>query len=336
MAAIDMKKWISEIRKQKERVAVPVMTHPGIELIGKNVLDAVSNGEIHHQAIMALEQKYPAAATTVIMDLTVEAEAFGAQIHFSKNEVPAVVARLLKDEDDIHNLQIPELNIARIPDYIKANRLTAQAITDKPVLAGCIGPFSLAGRLYDMSEMMMLPYINPEAASLLLEKCTVFLIHYCKALKETGVSGIVIAEPAAGLLSNEDCLNSSSIYIQSLVKEVQDDYFAVVLHNCGNTGHCTKAMVSTGAMGYHFGNAIHLPEAAKQVPESALVFGNIDPVGLFKAGTPEMMYNAVMQLLKNMTAFPNYILSSGCDTPPHSPIENIDAFYKALKDYNAN
>ena len=129
--------------------------------------------------------------------------------------------------------------------------LTAKNITDRPVLAGCIGPYSLAGRLYDMSEIMMLIYINLEAANTLLHKCTDFIIRYCMALKATGVNGVVMAEPAAGLLSNEDCLQYSSVFVKEIVEKVQDDHFTVVLHNCGNTGNCTQAMVYTGAAAYH-------------------------------------------------------------------------------------
>ena len=55
------------------------------------------------------------------------------------------------------------------------------------------------------------------------------------ALKATGVNGVVMAEPAAGLLSNEDCLQYSSLFVKEIIEKVQDDHFAVVLHNCGNT-----------------------------------------------------------------------------------------------------
>ncbi len=334
MEKINMLNWKSGVLTNKARVAIPIMTHPGIELIGRTVNEAVTDGEIHHRAIMALNEKYPAAATTVIMDLTVEAEAFGAQIHFSPDEVPSVEQRLLVSEADIEALPIPGTDAGRIPEYLKANRLTAAAIKNKPVFAGCIGPFSLAGRLYDMSEMMMLPYLNPAAASLLLEKCTTFLIEYGKALKETGVSGVMVAEPAAGLLSNDDCFANSSVYIKKMVDALQDEHFAVILHNCGNTGHCTQAMTQVGAMGYHFGNAIDLPEAAKIVPSSGLVMGNIDPVSMFRSGSPEEMKETVTGLLHAMAPYPNFILSSGCDTPPNVPFVNIDAFYEALSEYN--
>ena len=248
--------------------------------------------------------------------------------------MPSVTGRLLTDEAAIESLEVPALNRGRIAQYLKANMLAAKSIADRPVLAGCIGPYSLAGRLYDMSEIMMLIYINPEAAAVLLQKCTDFITRYCLALKATGVSGVVMAEPAAGLLSNEDCQQYSSVYVKQIIDKVQDDNFAVILHNCGNTGHCTQAMVTTGAMGYHFGNKINMVDALKEVPADALAMGNLDPVGIFKMSTAEQVKQATLQLLNETAAYPNFVLSSGCDTPPHVPMENIDAFFEALEEYN--
>ena len=334
MSKLNMKEWINEIIQKKEVVAMPIMTHPGIEMIGKTVRDAVTDGQVHYNAIQALSEKYPTAAATVIMDLTVEAEAFGAEIVFPENEVPSVVGRLLNDEEAIDKLEIPALNKGRVPQYLKANMLVAKTITDRPVFAGCIGPYSLAGRLYDMSEIMMLIYINPEAAHSLLKKCSDFILRYCMALKATGVNGVVMAEPAAGLLSDEDCTQYSSVFIKEIVGKVQDDHFTVILHNCGNTGHCTKAMVATGAAAYHFGNKIDMVEALKEVPADALAMGNLDPVSLFKAAAPEEMKKATLDLLEATRSYPNFVLSSGCDTPPHTPAENIDAFFAALNEFN--
>lgn len=325
---------MSSLIRDKKVAAIPVMTHPGIELTGNTVLEACSDGNIHFNAIKALADKYPTAAASVIMDLTVEAEAFGADISFTDNEVPAVIGHLLDSAADIRVLEVPSLKAGRVPQYLKANLLAARAITDRPVIGGCIGPFSLAGRLYDMSEIMMLIYQDPEAAHLLLSKCTKFISKYCKALKECGVNAVMMAEPAAGLMSDEDCKRFSSDYVKSIVEEVQDDYFSVILHNCGNTGHCTKAMVSTGSAGYHFGNKCDMTEVSRDVPPTALTMGNLDPVSLFKDATPEQMSEETTHLLEAMREFPNFVLSSGCDTPPHTPMENIDAFFEALEKFN--
>ena len=331
---MNMRQWVADVIRQKEVTAVPVMTHPGIELNGNTVRQAVSDGRVHYEAVMTLTKRYPSAAACTIMDLTTEAEAFGAEIAFSDEAVPAVSGRLLKDVESIHQLQVPSLNEGRIPAYLKANLLAARAVDDRPLLAGCIGPFSLAGRLYDMSDIMVLIYEHPDAAHELLEKCTAFIEKYCLALKATGANGVMMAEPAAGLMSNDDCLQFSSQYVKRIVERVQDDSFIVVLHNCGNTGHCTKAMVATGAAAYHFGNKCRMEEVIREVPPTTLAMGNIDPVSIFKDGMPSQMKATVLDLLEQMRPYPNFVLSSGCDTPPHTPQHNVDAFFEALAEWN--
>ena len=338
-----MRQWVADIIRQREVAAIPVMTHPGIEQNGHTVRQAVSDGNIHYQAVMTLAQQFPSAAACTIMDLTTEAEAFGAEIAFSNEAVPAVASRLLPDVQSIYDLQVPSLSSGRIPEYLKANLLAAKdsslftlhsSLEKRPLFAGCIGPFSLAGRLYDMSDIMVLIYEHPEAAHVLLDKCTQFIGKYCEALKLTGANGVLMAEPAAGLLSNDDCLAFSSQYVKRIVDRVQDDNFIVILHNCGNQGHCTRAMVATGAAAYHFGNKCQMEEVIRDVPPTALAMGNLDPVSLFKDGTPEQMREATLNLLEKMRPYPNFVLSSGCDTPPHTPIENINAFFEALNQWN--
>ena len=341
---INMKQWVADIIRQRKVAAIPVMTHPGIEENGHSVRQAVSDGQIHYEAVMTLAQQYPSAAACTIMDLTTEAEAFGSEIAFSDDAVPAVASRLLPDVQSIHDLQVPSLSAGRIPQYLKANLLAArqfEALAQQgnskgtfPLFAGCIGPFSLAGRLYDMSDIMVLIYEQPDAAHLLLDKCTQFIEKYCEALKLTGANGVVMAEPAAGLMSNDDCMTFSSQYVKRIVERVQDDNFIVILHNCGNTGHCTQTMVATGAAAYHFGNKCRMEEVIRDVPPTALAMGNLDPVSIFKDGTPELMREATLNLLDKMRPYPNFVLSSGCDTPPHTPKENVKAFFDALDEWN--
>lgn len=325
-----MLKWIEEMMQKPEVAAVPIMTHPGIELIGKTVKDAVSDGQVHYQAVKALSEKYPSAASTLIMDLTVEAEAFGAPIVMPEEEIPSVSGRLLSSAEDIEALQIPSLSAGRVSQYLMANMLSARNITDRPVFAGCIGPFSLAGRLYDMNEIMMGIYIEPDAMHLLLDKCTTFIINYCQAIKKTGVAGVMMAEPASGLLSDEDAMEFSTKYVQRVVAAVQDDNFTLVLHNCGNTGHCTHSMIASGARALHFGNMIDMEQVMAEVPSDILVMGNLDPVSIFKQATPEKVFEETSSLLEKMKPYNNFVLSSGCDLPPMVPFANIDAFFAAL------
>ena len=324
-----MNKTISKILTTDRIPVMPIMTHPGIELIGKKVIDAVKDGQTHYEAVMALRKRFPqSVASTTIMDLSMEAEAFGANIVFDDNEVPTVSGRMLESAADVEALQIPSLDTKRVPEYLKANRLAAAEL-DVPLFGGCIGPFSLAGRLYDMTELMMAMYIEPETANLLLDKCTQFILEYCKQIKASGSAGVVMAEPAAGLLSNDDCQAYSSRFVKTIVDTVQDDNFVVMLHNCGNTGQCTKAMIETGAAALHFGNAIDMAQVLEEVPADIAVSGNINPVEIMKFGTPQQVEDVAKQLIKLADKHNNFILSTGCDVPPETPFENIESLFNA-------
>lgn len=324
-----MNNTISQLLTSANVPVMPIMTHPGIELINKKVIDAVKDGSVHYQAVMALRKRFPlSVASTTIMDLSVEAEAFGADIVFDDNEVPTVSGRLLTSAADVEALQIPTLDAKRVPEYLKANRLAAAEL-DVPLFGGCIGPFSLAGRLYDMTELMMAMYIEPDTANLLLDKCTQFILEYCKQIKASGSAGVVMAEPAAGLLSNDDCQAYSSRFVKTIVDAVQDDNFVVMLHNCGNTGQCTKAMIETGAAALHFGNKIDMAQVLAEVPSDIVVSGNIDPVEVMKFGTPQQVTDAAKSLLALAEKHNNFILSTGCDVPPETPFENIESLFNA-------
>ena len=330
-----MKTWIDSVLNSEKRLALPIMTHPGIEHLGKTVRDAITDGRVHYEAVKVLTEMYPAAAATTIMDLTVEAEAFGASVKISDTEIPTVTGRLVCDAASVEALKVPTLDAGRIPQYLLANRLAAENIKNRIVLAGCIGPFSLAGRLYDMSEIMTAIYIEPDVIQMLLDKCTEFILEYCKALKAAGTGGVVMAEPAAGLLSGDDCMMFATPYIKRIIDEVQDDSFTVVLHNCGNTGQCTDAMVATGARALHFGNKIDMTLAMTQVPSDVLAIGNIDPVTVFRQATAEQVKAVTKELLEKTAQYRNFVVSSGCDLPPRVPAANVEAFFEAVAEFNA-
>ena len=332
---IQMQDWKREVLASRTRQAMPILTSLGFDLNGTTIRAGASDSRVQARAVQTLARAYRFAASPMMMDLSVEAEAFGATIRLSDIEVPVVVGSRLQDCSEVAGLEVPGLQAGRLPKYLEAARLVAGAISDRPVFAGCIGPFSLAGRLFGMTEIMTEMLMDPEGILALLEKCTAFLGDYLEAFVATGVNGIIMAEPAAGLLSPAQCDAFSSAFVARLVRRVQTDHFAVILHNCGNNGGQNRSMLSTGAWGLHFGNRLDLPAALAELPRDVLVMGNVDPAGLFKMGTPEQIGAATTGLLAATAQYPNFVLSSGCDIPPLTPAANVDAFQAALARFNA-
>lgn len=330
----NMRKWMFNMCTSIERKAMPIMTYPGLSLANTNILEVVRYGEAQFKCIEALANKYPSAAAVTTMDLSVEAEAFGSPIKFSETEVPTVTTRIVTDEESVRALKAPTVGDGRTGGYITAAQLSAKYVRDRPTFGGEIGPFSLAGRLFDMTEVMVSIMLEPEIIHILLDKITDFLIEYARAFKEAGANGIIIAEPAAGLLSPAQCDEFSSKYVQRIVEEVQDDYFMVILHNCGNTKNLVSSMIGTGAMAFHFGNAVDMTDIMPQIPWGRIAFGNIDPASVFKNGTVEDVTVKTWEVLEKTFSYKNFVLSSGCDIPPGTPIENIEAFFTKLEEFN--
>jgi uroporphyrinogen decarboxylase len=93
-------------------------------------------------------------------------------------------------------------------------------------------------------------------------------------------------------------------------------------------------MLNSGANAFHFGNAIDMVETLKNCPKDKLIMGNVDPVGVMKMSSAREVKAFVIDLLNKTSEFDNFVLSTGCDLPPHVPSENISAFFEALDDYN--
>ena len=230
--------------------------------------------------------------------------------------------------------QIP----AKIAMYYELgeNGEAKELITDRPVFSGVVGPYSLTGRLLDVSEAMVLCYEEPDMVHAVLRKATDFLIEYINAYKAVGADGVVMAEPLAGMLSPALCEEFSAPYVKEIVDAVKSEDFLFIYHNCGNNVPLmADAVTSCGADAYHFGNAIDLAAMIPHVPADALIMGNVDPAGQICNGTPESVYEATMRVLRACSAAPNFCISSGCDIPPQSPWENIDAFSRAVEDFYA-
>lgn len=334
----NMYAWIEDQKAATAKKALPVLSFPSVQLLGIMVRELINDSDLQAKGMKAVADRVPTAAAVSLMDLSLEAECFGSKIRVSDEEVPTVVGSLIDaelDEDErleqAKALAVPAVGAGRTQIYIDAIEKAVGLITDRPVLAGVIGPFSLAGRLMDVTEAMIYCYDEPDMVHVLLQKATDFIIQYIKAYKAVGANGVVLAEPLAGLLSPGLAQEFSGDYCKQIVDAVQDESFIVVYHNCGNTAVLTMdSLLSCGAKAYHFGDAVDMTEVMEKIPSDVMALGNVSPAGEFCGGTPESIKQATWKVMEACCKYPNFVISSGCDIPPMSPWENIDAFFAAV------
>jgi len=331
---MNMKDWLKNAASLKK--PMPVLSFPGAQLLKTGVRELVHSGSLQAKCMKAIADRFNTLASLSLMDLSVESEAFGSPVRFSDDEVPTVIKAIVTNNESLSALKIPQIGAGRTSEYIKTIKEAKELIKDRPVFAGSIGPFSLSGRLMDMTEIMALCYEDPSLVHGVLDKASQFLTAYNTALREAGADGIVMAEPAAGLLSPSLIAEFSTPYVKRIIQAVETDACVYIYHNCGNTIPLIENILETGACAFHFGNAVDLSQILQKIPSSKIVFGNVDPAGQLRNGTPESVREATLSVLEKCGKYPNFILSSGCDIPPVSPLENIDAFFETAKEFYFN
>jgi uroporphyrinogen decarboxylase len=330
----NMRQWLDELKAAKVKKALPVLSFPCIQLMGITVKDLISDSGVQAKGMKLISEKVDSLASLSLMDLSLEAECFGSTIKVSDGEVPTVTGSIVDNMESAQALKVPSIGAGRTSIYIDAVKKALELITDKPVFAGTIGPFSLASRLVGVSEAMILCYEEPEMMHTVLSKASEFLTAYFLEYKKTGANGVVMAEPVTGMLSPDLAREFSQPYVRKINDAVRDENFIVIYHNCGNaTIQMIDSILAVNADAYHFGNAIDMAQMMKHIPENTIAMGNISPAEQFLGGTPDSVRKATLDLLEKCGKYPNFVISSGCDIPPLSKWENIEAFFAAVSEF---
>ncbi len=326
--------WVDDMLAAEQKKAMPVLSFPSIQKLGVTVKELINDSTLQAKGMAEVAKATDAAASVSLMDLSLEAEAFGSTISVSDDEVPSVTGSIVSSEEEAEALQVPEIGAGRTQIYIDAMEKAVKMIEDRPVFAGVIGPFSLAGRLMDVTEAMVYCYEEPDMVHMVLEKASEFLIKYCLEYKKVGANGVVMAEPLAGLLSPALAEEFSSEYVKKIVDAVQDENFILVYHNCGNGAiRMIDSILDTGSRVLHFGNAIDMAEMMPHIPENVIAMGNVDPAGVLRNGTVEMVKENTKDIMEKCGKYKNFVISSGCDIPPLTSWENIQAFFDAVNEF---
>jgi uroporphyrinogen decarboxylase len=310
---------------------MPIAAYAGLQLTGASVRDAVTSPTAQAEAVLALCERFRTPVMLTAMDLSAEAETFGCTLRMPEDEVPTVVGRRVASASELASLPEPCPGDERTRVHLDAARLLAARADGVPVLGSMIGPFSLAGRLLGVSEALEATLTDPDLILALLERTTRFLIGYALAFREAGASGVLLAEPSAGLLAPRGLARFSSPFARRIVAEAETHGFAVVYHSCSARLAHLPSILESGVHVCHFGMPMDMAAALVCVKGQAVLCGNLDPTAVFHGATPEQVAASTWALMRATRAHDNFVISSGCDLPPRTPLANLDRFYEAVR-----
>jgi uroporphyrinogen decarboxylase len=313
------------------RLAAPLMGFPGIELTDSTLADNLRNSNLQARTLITLNSLVDFDIIFPMMDLTVETEALGATVNWNTDEMPTIHDITVVTEEDANSLVIPDIGAGnRLNVSVETCAALRETFPQKLVWAYVLGPFSIAGRLMGMTEVSIAIKLEPETVHAVLRKANQLLEKQIEALLCTGVDGVMILEPASGMLREDDANEFSNAYIKELVGLIKRRGKSPALHNCGNINHLIESLCATGIEALHVGSVSSPYEIYPRIPENVVLMGNLDPTEVFLRGSTETIQSETTKLLDKMADCERFIISSGCDIPPGTSIENLKAFELTL------
>jgi uroporphyrinogen decarboxylase len=315
------------------RLVAPLAGFPGVEMTGSTIKLAQQNYGEHYKAIRSLVDAFAPDLVFPLMDLAVEANALGRYTIFPRDD-SATVPKDRFTPADLERLEGINISFdSRLAGYVQMMKMMSVTLPSGILKGGyVVGPFTLAGLMMGADDAVMSTVLEPAHLHTLCHFTTERIQEYVQLLISAGADVICILEPSAVMLSPDQFSEFSAIYIRHITQSFRYSGIGFVYHTCGNTMHLVEKMVRSGVQGLSLDSpdvGVDLAAVARAIPEDVVAIGNVNPATTMRFGTRGDVRDQVNALLREMESFPNFVLSTGCDLPQETPVENIREFMEA-------
>jgi len=267
-------------------------------------------------------------------DLCIEAEALGCEINvYAHSEdllYPTIKKKLIHNEAGME-IAIPSnlTERGRVPLMLDVIRLMKKDIGSEAAVGSYVlGPFTLAGQVMELNDLLKLSFKKPDKIGKLLDQLSDVIIQVAGQYEKAGVDYITVREMGA----TSDVLSPrvfKSLILPYLKKIFDKITVPSVLHICGKTNDIVPFMVESGAKAISVDQKNDVAETRKKLGPKALVFGNYDPYNVLVAGTPDLIRQTIRKCLDDGVS----AVWPGCDIWPTVPAENFKIMMEEVRNY---
>jgi uroporphyrinogen decarboxylase len=266
-------------------------------------------------------------------------KALGGTIKYPEKGTPQVVRTVEaggspdSDRDRIDRLNLdPDVqNLWKTTGRVKA------AIGDKTMIGACgWGPFTLAGQMYGTEWLMSRVYKDPDTVRRILDFSVEAATRYYGGFVEQGAEIISIAEPIASgdMISRRHFESFVLPTLASFLSRIKESKAYNLLHICGNITNRLDLIPNIGVDILSVDYKVDLKRVKAAVGAKIAFAGNVNPADILQQGTPEAVIATSRQCVTDAGHGNNFILMPGCDIPPSVPLENVRAFFEAVRTYD--
>ena len=205
---------------------------------------------------------------------------------------------------------------------------------EKHITGGPCGAFTMAAVACGIPNFMKMVGKKRPGLPRLLD----FTGRMCAVISDLQVeAGLTMLFPADPMASG-DMISPKMYknYVVPATKSYMDNLKSdvpVVTHCCGHSGAYVEELMDLGMAGFSVDSMVDIEDCLKRADHKMCMFGNISPTDPLCIGTADQVYKESRRVLD--LAYANggaFVLGSGCDLAPGTPIENLQAMAKAADD----
>jgi uroporphyrinogen decarboxylase len=266
--------------------------------------------------------------------IVVEPSAFGSRIYWPENFVPYVKGELLKNPEDIKNLEPPDPKTDGLMPFVLESIHYIQKHAPKEVrylYAVARGPFQVASYMRGPTEFLVDLSVRPELAQKLIDVCTETTLQWLKIQLEVidDPIGIFVPDDVASFLSPELFEKFGLPAYQRIFSEF--DGLLKVYHNDADSTHILDLLSLCDFHVFNFSPATDIRIVKKGIGKKVCLMGNVDPVNVLLRGKPETVEEECKRCIQIGAPGGGFILSLGGGPSMETPEENIGAMVRAVK-----
>lgn len=326
---------------RKEKIdCVPVfsgmgnVTVHGIEQHGWHFPEIHLDSHKMAAAAASTFQLFGFECAVVPFDVGVEAEALGCQVNYYLDHTDIVyptISKKLADKVEDVDIPVPSdlAKAGRIPVVTEAIRLLKEEVGSQVAVgAWVLGPFTLAGQIIELDDLIKKTVKMPEAVSNVLDTLEEVVIALASIYKKAGADYLTVREMggAEDVLSPRTFASVIRPHLERVLAALESPR---VLHICGETNDIIEQMASCGADAISVDQKNRLSESRDKVGADTILMGNIDPYNVMVRGSPNDIDNAVKEAITSGAD----AIWPGCDIWPTIPRINMEALVTATRKY---
>lgn len=261
--------------------------------------------------------------------MTVEAGALGAEVTMgSKEYEPHVTGYAIGSVGEWKKLKPMDEDSGRAKVVLDAIRILKEKDLDVPIIGNVTGPVNTASSLLEPVVFYKELRKKNKEAHAYMTFVTEQIIKFAKAQINAGADVIAISDPSGtGEILGPRMFKEFAVrYLNMLLGQLRGAEIGTIVHICGQMKNVYEQVDMVHSDVLSFDSVVSMKDAKKNL-EGRVLMGNVSTYAL-EFGDPAH----VSKLTRNCVESGSDIISPACGLGTRSPLSNIQAILRTLKE----